>query len=100
MRTVDIVTRAYGKLESELESAIGRGAERRSRPLHEYAHGKVLLDANAMNEARGEGASRESEADFVRSVYDSFLETGNKRLVPALTFDKNAKPIIIVVIQP
>lgn len=100
MRTLDLVRRAYDRLESDFESAVSRGAEKRSRPFYEYANGKVLLDSESVNEARGGESDRQGEGDFFRNVCDSFLETGNGRLVPALTFNKDAKPIIIVVIQP
>lgn len=95
-----MVTRAYGRLESEFETAIGRGAEKRSLPFYEYAHGRVLFNHEAMVEARGGDESREGEGDFIRNVYDALQESVDGRLIPALTFDKEGKAIIVIIIQP
>lgn len=100
MRMIERVTRAYDRLEQEFESAVSRGAQKRSQPFYEYANGKVLLDSKAVIEAREGDTTRESEGDFIRSVDDSFTEGVAGRLVPAFTFDEDGQLMVIVVIRP
>lgn len=97
---LDLVTRAYDRLESEFKAAVGRGAQNRSLPFIEYVNNKVLFDHVTVVRARRGIVSREGEGDFIRDVCDSLRETGHERLIPALTFDKSGQTIVILVIQP
>ncbi|MDB5162374.1 MAG: hypothetical protein JWM52_882 [Candidatus Saccharibacteria bacterium] len=100
MRTVDLVRRQYDRLNSEFETAIKNGAEKRSYPFYEWAVGRVLLGTEETKSVLDSVAFGAGHGGVIRDVYDSFLETGDHRLIPALTFDKDGKPIVIVVIQP
>lgn len=100
MRVIDLVLHHYSRLSNEFELAKGRGAVKRSTPFYEWASGKVLFDAEVTVEAREDIASSRGGSSLIDSVYNAFMRTDELRLIPAQTFDKDRKAIIILTVQP
>ena len=99
MRTIDLVRRHYDRLNNEFETGRNHAYIKRSKIFQEWVSGKILLDEKETQKAR-ESAVKNDLSETARGVYDSFLEMNDRRLVPALTFTKDGKPIFILVLQP
>jgi len=94
------VSRHYERLTEQLGTEISRAAVPRSAIFPEWANGRVLLDAETVVRLRTGRNEKLSDGDFLRSVYEAFLEVNEPRMIPALTFDKNIKLVVVLVLQP
>jgi len=99
MTTAQLVSVNYERLQRQLDQAVERAGEKRSTVFYEWAIGKVLLNAKQTESSRLEQNSGDI-ALVLHAVNDVLGELKDNRLVPALTYDKLGRHVIILVLKP
>jgi len=100
MSTVGLVVRSYKRLTAQHEEEMRRGAVERSTIFQEWAVNKVFLDADATKRASEHMSHFSRDGALLRNIIESFLETGEKRLIPAQSHDKDGRDVFVLILRP
>jgi len=96
-----IVERNITRLKAKLDGEQERAATSKQVIYPEWAHGRILFDADTTRDARMYSSGSDGlYSQVLDNVRDALVETGETRLVPALSYDKQKRRVIVLILQP
>ena len=99
MTTIELVKKNLRRLEGAYGSDVMRSSRTTDTIFPDWVAGKVFFEADDTELSRRE-QNEESIVLALQSIRDILGELEVKRLAPALTFDREGRHVILLIIKP